>query len=212
MVDDPPGQPQHVGVFHLAGQQLGEDGMVDARKELADVGLPHPGVAASEVLAAAHGGVSALALAAGVAVGQEGAFPDRFEDVDQGVMDDAIGVRRGADKTIFRIGNIEIVEWPRRPGAIAQLGVQVPQVVFQPGVEGQHGRLVALAAGRLSGRPQQVGKADQVGPEIADAFHADCRGWVDYNVCDGTCLPHAGCAGVLGIDIDQGNMYTLEMY
>jgi hypothetical protein len=71
VVDDPVDQPEDVRVLDLAGDQTLEDGMIDRREELADVGLEHVAEAAGERLAAVDGGMRPLALAAGVAVEDE---------------------------------------------------------------------------------------------------------------------------------------------
>jgi hypothetical protein len=171
MVNDPSGQPEHVGVLDLAGQQPLEHLMVHRREELLYVGFQDVAEAAGEVLAAVHGRVRALALAASVGVGQEGALVDRPQHPCQGVVDDAVAVRGGAD--LPRLGLADD-ERAVRPGLVAlrrQLGVQPPQFSLQLEVKAGDIGPEALALACGLGGTEQVLEADQSVPEVADPFH-----------------------------------------
>jgi hypothetical protein len=106
------------------GQQPFEYLVVHRREKLRHVGLQDVAAAAGEVLAAVHGRVGVFALATGVGVGQEGALEERLQHLSQGVVDDAVAVRGGAD--LPRLGLADD-EGAIRPGLIAlrrQLGGQ----------------------------------------------------------------------------------------
>jgi hypothetical protein len=70
---------------------------------LADIRLEDVAAASGELLAAVHGGVRALPLAAGVAVEDERSLEDRFQDAGQGMMDDTIPERGGADLALLSL-------------------------------------------------------------------------------------------------------------
>ncbi len=76
--------------------------MVDGGKELAHVQRQDVGVAAQVVRAAVEGAVRTLALAVGVGVVDEAALEERLDDVDQGVVYNAIAERGGGDQAALR--------------------------------------------------------------------------------------------------------------
>ena len=85
-----------------APPQLGfEHGMVDGGKVALDVEFEDVGVALRPALVAVHGGVGALAVAAGVGVVDEGAVQRRFDHVHHGVMDHPVAERGGGDQPGF---------------------------------------------------------------------------------------------------------------
>jgi hypothetical protein len=66
VVDDLTCKPKHIGVFDLSRHKLLENGVVQRGKELADVRFEDVTESAGELLAALHGGMSALAAPASV--------------------------------------------------------------------------------------------------------------------------------------------------
>ena len=138
VVDDPVHQPEDIGVFDLAGDQVLEDGVVDRREELADIRLQDVAVTAGELLAAVHGGVGALALAAGVAVVDERPLEDRLQHAGQGVMHDPVPERGGAD-----LAGLPLVD---REGAVGTGAIGLGgEFVVEP-------EAVPARGGRRSGR------------------------------------------------------------
>jgi hypothetical protein len=78
VVDDLTDQPQHVRVFDLAGHEFLDDGVIQRREELLDVGLENIAEAPGELLATLNGGVRPFALATGIGVGNERPLEDRL--------------------------------------------------------------------------------------------------------------------------------------
>jgi hypothetical protein len=92
--DDALYQAQRGWAGDVVGQGGVQDGVVYRGEELHDVTLQHVGVTAGELGAAIQGGMCALAHTAGIAVVDEAGFPDGFDDVAEGVMDNAVTLGR----------------------------------------------------------------------------------------------------------------------
>src|SRR5262245_17463663 len=146
--------------------------MIQRGKELLHVGLQHMAEAAGEVLAAAYGGVGALALAAGVGIANERPLVDRLQDVDDGVVDDPIPVRGGPDLSGFRLADDEGAIGSGPVGLRGQFLVQRPQFGFEVEVEGGHAGPEALALAGLLGGTQERRERDDLRPEVTVPFHA----------------------------------------
>ena len=174
VVDDLADQPKHVLVLDLAGQQSLEDFVVHRGKEFLDVGLEDITETAGELLAAAYSGVRALALAAGVGIGNEGSLVNRLQHVDQGVVDDPIPVRSRTDLPLLRFVNEEAAVGTRSIGLGGQFLVQLPQRPFLVEVERGHGGAEAFAFAGLLGGTQQSLEGDDLIPTGCRA--ASCFG------------------------------------
>lgn len=116
--------------------------------------------------------MGALALAAGVGVGNKRPLVDRLQDVDEGVVDDAIPVRGGADLPGLRLADNEGAIGPGPVGLRGQLLVQLPQFGFEVEVEGGHAGPKAFALAGLLGGTQERLERDDLRPEVAVPFHA----------------------------------------
>ena len=114
VVDDTGGQLQNAPVLDLAVEPSLEELMVNTREVFLDVALQHIAMAAGEGSEAVHGGMSAFALATGVAIEKEAALEDRFEEAAQGVMHHPVAERGGADQPPFRLVNLEGAAGPGR--------------------------------------------------------------------------------------------------
>jgi hypothetical protein len=79
------------------GQGIAEDGVVHGRKVFDDVHAQDVRVAAGKRLQPVEGSVRALATAVRVAAEDETALEPGFDDVHEGVMDDAVAEGSGAD-------------------------------------------------------------------------------------------------------------------
>src|SRR5262249_47799328 len=111
---------------------------------------------------AGHGSMGTLALAAGVAVVQETPVVNRFQDVDQGMMDDPVAVGRGAEKAFLGLVDIEGPIGTGLPGVLAQFLMQLPQSLFQVNVELQHRGVESLASFGLLRRLQEIREGNQL--------------------------------------------------
>ena len=124
-------------------EQLPERGSVDRVEEVVHVELQVPAAAlaavdlADELLQASHCRVRALAAAVGEAVVHEGGLEDRLELRHQPVVHHAIGEVRRVDLARLRPGGNEAGRRPGRPGAGAELGLQLQQPVDPLRVEAQ---------------------------------------------------------------------------
>ena len=81
----------------MAGQQVFQDFVVYTGEKLHDIALQHIGVAPGEVGAAVQGRVGALTFSAGVRIMDETRFPDRFDEVAEGMVGDPVAERGRRD-------------------------------------------------------------------------------------------------------------------
>ncbi len=83
--------------------------MVDRWEELAHVTTQRVAILTSKVLAAVQGAMGAFAHPVGVAVVDETPLEDGLDDVAQGVVDDSISERSGADQPPLGLEDEEAV-------------------------------------------------------------------------------------------------------
>ena len=79
--------------------------MVNAGEEFPHIALQHETILSSEHLVSIDGRVSSLAFATGIAVTNECAVIDWFQDIAKGMVDNPIPVWSGADQARFGIGD-----------------------------------------------------------------------------------------------------------
>ena len=95
--------------------------MIDRWEVLDDVEPQHVAVAASILLQLVDGAVRAFANAIGVAVWMKLGFKEWLDDVAQGVMDNPIPKRGGADFASFWLVDDEVLVRAGLVAAIAQI-------------------------------------------------------------------------------------------
>ena len=138
VVDDEPDQLEHMRVLDLASDQPFEDLMVDGGEEFPDIGLQDIPVTTGKLLAAIHGGVGPLSLAAGVAVEDERPLEDRLEYAGQGVMHHPVAEWRRADLAGLALVDRERAVGSGAVGLARELLVEPGQLPLQ--VEEEPGR------------------------------------------------------------------------
>ncbi len=102
---------------------------------------------ASEVPSPLDSGMGTLAAAAGVAVGNRPALKVRFQHGAEGVMDNPVAERRGADGPTLGVAHLESEEGAGLVSPRGQSVLKRKQFVFQVKLEAGYGRAVPLAAG-----------------------------------------------------------------
>ncbi len=88
-----------------------------------------------------------LATAAGVAVGNRPALKVRFQHGAEGVMNNPVAERCGADGAAFGVAHLESEKCAGLVSPRGQGILKRKQFVFQVKFEAGHGRAVPLAAG-----------------------------------------------------------------
>jgi hypothetical protein len=88
-------------------------------------------------------------LAAGIAVVDEATFVDRFQDSDQGVVDDAVPEGRCCHQAFLRVVDQELPIPPKPICPVQEFASDPEQLVLTAQLEGRSARPAALAAPRL---------------------------------------------------------------
>lgn len=155
----------------MPGQLVPDDRVVHAVEELADVQLKEPLMLAGIATGARERRFAALAPAAGVAVEGGGALEDRLADVHEGVMEDAIAERGGADEALFGFVQGEAAVFAEGDGTRDQIPPQAGQFAVEAGGEPAHlGAGFLAPAGLPEGEPKVLRLGDLF-EDAAQAFH-----------------------------------------
>ena len=152
--------------------------MVDRGKILADIRLEDVAEASGELLAAVHGGVRALALAAGETVVDERPLEDRFKDAGQGVMDDTIPERGGTDLPGLPLVDRERAVGTGAVGLGGKFLVKPQEFRFEVEEEASDAGLEAFATGGGSGRLAGDSRTRSSFPDVAVSLHAFSSPWL----------------------------------
>ncbi len=107
MGDDAVEQIQQCLLLEQAPEQGAQHGMVDAGEKLADIAFEKIAMTAGEVPNPPDGGMGSLAAAAGVAVGNRPALKVWFQHGAEGVVDNPVTERRGADGPALGVAHLE---------------------------------------------------------------------------------------------------------
>ena len=98
-------QAEQPPVLHDLAELLLEDGMVDAWKKLPYVALEGVSIPPHQLLEPPGCGVRSFPRAAGITIGVEVALQDRFEDIQDGMMNDPIPVGGSGNQPRLRPGD-----------------------------------------------------------------------------------------------------------
>jgi hypothetical protein len=149
-------QPEDHRVLYLLSQNLPQDRVVDAWKELAEVELEDKREPARELLAMIERSVGSLASSIREALRNEAALEERLDEVAEGVMDDSVAERCRADQAALGLVDEEAAVASGSVRPFAQLGLQCNQVIFEAMLEGSHIGVAPLASARLAPGEEEV--------------------------------------------------------
>lgn len=106
-VDNLPHEPAGTPVPDRSAEDHTQDVMVDAGKVLRNVSLEDIAVLSAEPRETLYGGMRAFPLPTGIGVVDEGALEERLDDAAQGMVHDAVAIRRGTDEACLGLANGE---------------------------------------------------------------------------------------------------------
>jgi hypothetical protein len=152
-------------------QQAAQDVVVNRGKELDHVALQDVRIAPGKVRAAVERGVSPLPYPAGVGIVNEPLFPNRFDDVAEGVVDDAVAERRGADPARLTIIDMEMAVAAGALGLVLQLLLQAQQLQVEVHFKGGDVGFVTFAAPRPLEGVFEIAEAVDLAVEVLIRFH-----------------------------------------
>ena len=161
-------EPEAAGAGDALGELLAEDGEIDAGEVEADVGAEHPAMPGAFRHKAAQGLVAAVALAIGVAGGQKVLLKGRNDSGAEGVVHHPIAIGRSGNQTAFGITDFELAVGAGGVAEALKFLLELEEICFQMGVEGQHGGPVALAPLGVEGSGMEGGEAGDARPEIGE--------------------------------------------
>ena len=136
--DDLIHQPEGVPAFYFMPDLFPQDGVIDAEEILPDITLQDEAIFWQKLPIPGNGFVGAFFLDAGIGVVDKGFSDQRFDHIDQGVMDDPVPVRCGADSACFGVMDQKIRVFPRHVGFGLQQADDAEQILLQ--VEFEQGR------------------------------------------------------------------------
>ncbi len=171
VVDDEVDEPEGVGAFDFAADDVLEDDMINAGEIFAHVALENVATAAGELDEALEGAVGAVAGAVGVAIGDEAALDGGHDDVAEGMVDNAVPVGGSGDEARLGVEDAEGAVATRSVGVGLELLLEAEEVAFEVVVKVEDVAAKAFAALGLVGGFKEVFKAEDGGPEVAEAFH-----------------------------------------
>ena len=161
-------QPEGAGAGDALGQLLAQDGEIDAGKIKADVATEHPAMAAAFSHEAAQGLVAAETDAVGIAGGDEPLLQGWHDGSAKDVMHNAVAIGGGGDQAPFGFTDFELAVGPGCVGKRLQFVLQLKEIGLQLGVEGEHGRPIALALLGAQGGGMERGEAGEAGVELSE--------------------------------------------
>jgi len=129
------------------------------------------GIAPGELLAALHGAMGALAGPVGVRIKDKTPFPDRFDQVAQGMVYHPVAERRSRNQAALGIVDEKAVVSAWLPALRAQLLLQGQQLSLLVEFEARYAWLAAFALARLAVSQVQVFKRTDLGIQIRGGLH-----------------------------------------
>ena len=155
-IDDAPEQGEKAGALEAARQQGLEQGVIDAGEVTRHIHLHPPAIALQMALHLRHGGMYAKAGPAGEAGCHQRAFELRLGQVEDGVMQHAIGKAGGGDDAALGIADGELAHPALRRLPIPDGRRQAREARFQLRQPACHAGTALLAARGLGHCQQQV--------------------------------------------------------
>jgi len=147
-------EPQHLRVVDFACERRAQNCVVNRWEKLSHIALQNVTITPRKMLTAIQRAMRPFAFAIGVRIENERPLENRFDDVAQGVMHDAVTERRGGNQSTFRFVNVETGVRAGSIGLIQQFALQRDEIVFQPVLERGGGRAPAFAFCRFAIREQ----------------------------------------------------------
>lgn len=144
-------QPKQIGVMYDSADLAEKDDMVERRKVLDDIHTQYVTVSLGQALQTMDGGVCSFSRTIGVAVGMEAGIEDRFYQITQRVMDDAIPKGGGADFAALRFMNGEMMVCAGSVTSLPQFCLQPDELIGNLMLERGGGRMSSLAFGSFAG-------------------------------------------------------------
>ena len=136
--------------------------MIDGWEVPDDIDAQDVAISPGEELQPVDGFVSPFADPIGIRVGDEPALEDRLDHVAEGVMNNAVGERRGADLSLLGIMDHEVDVAAGLVAEVGQLILQLQEPVGDLMLEPGGGRFAAFAPGRQPVGQQEVRPVDHL--------------------------------------------------
>jgi hypothetical protein len=151
--DDLIHQPEGVTAFDFMPDLFAQDGVIDAEEILPDVTLQDETIFWQKLSIPGDSFVGAFTLDAGIGVVDKGFSDQRLDHIDQGVMDNAVPIRCGADPARFGVMDQKICVSTRGIGFGLQQADDAQQILLKVEFEQGRGAAKPFSPARFAGRP-----------------------------------------------------------